>query len=148
MMLALALVFDGLQALVTLVPVLGQALSIMLTIIAVTSFGLWFAIKGVSYFSGRKAGLKIAATLGSTVAELIPFIQALPAISLSVLVVIMASRLEDKEENAEEKRTAPAPMRIMPRVVRLPANPPPAVNDNPNGPLRAEENDETYSQAA
>lgn len=104
LMLGTALIFDGLQVLLTLT-VVGSVASPLITFAAVSMFALWFLIYGINYIGGRKAGIKLASTVGATVAELVPLINGLPAITLGVLGVIYASRKEDKE-NAEAAQKA------------------------------------------
>lgn len=104
LMLGTALIFDGLQALLTFT-LIGSVASPLVTFAAVSVFALWFLIYGINYIGGRKAGIKLASTVGATVAELVPLINGLPAITLGVLGVIYASRKED-EENAVAARKA------------------------------------------
>lgn len=102
LMLATALTFDGLQFLLTLT-VFGSIASPLITFVALCIFALWFLIYGINYIGGRKAGVKLAATMGTVVAEMVPFINGLPAITAGVLGILYASRKED-EENAEITR--------------------------------------------
>ncbi|HRH55381.1 MAG TPA: hypothetical protein PK609_00770 [Candidatus Paceibacterota bacterium] len=91
---ALALLVDGLQFLLTW-SVVFIPLSFLLTFFAAVGFFVWFAILGVNYFD-KNAGLKVVASLGSVVAELIPVINAVPATTLGVVVIVTQTMLEDK----------------------------------------------------
>lgn len=94
-MLAIAVIFDGIQGLLTLT-IFGALFSWFFTFLALVIFGVWFAILGINYFSGRAAGLKIASVFGSAIAEMVPFINGLPAITAGVAGIIVSSRLEEK----------------------------------------------------
>lgn len=94
-MLATAITFDALQFFLTFIPFLGVVINIFITVLAAMIFWLWFLLLGVSYFSGKKMGLKLAAAMGGLIVELVPIIDALPAITVGVTVVIIATRLED-----------------------------------------------------
>lgn len=91
-MLLLAAIADGLQFLLTL-SVLLIPLSLLLTFLCGVGFALWFLILGA--YSGKGAEKKILTSLISSVAELIPLINAVPAITAGVLINIALSRLDD-----------------------------------------------------
>lgn len=102
-MMVVAVLFDLAQFLISffhVIPVAGNAIAVVFTwflsIVSAFSFGLWFALLGVSYF-GKNSGKKLAIVLGSTVAELVPIINALPAISLGVFLLILQTKLEDAD---------------------------------------------------
>jgi hypothetical protein len=99
-MLALALVLDLVQILLTLTGV-GALLAWLVTAVGTTAFGIWFLLMRVNYFSGRKAAQKMAATLAGVVAEFVPVINALPAMTISVIAVVLLSRAEDRERLKE-----------------------------------------------
>lgn len=91
-MLLLAAVADGLQFLLTL-SVLLIPLSLLLTFLCGIGFALWFLILGA--YSGKGAEKKILTSLVSMVAEFIPVINAVPAITAGVLINVALSRLDD-----------------------------------------------------
>ena len=91
-MLLLALIADGLQFLLTLAVVLIP-LSLLLTFLCGIGFALWFFILGA--YSGKGAEKKALTSLVSMVAEFIPVINAVPAITAGVLINIVLSRLDD-----------------------------------------------------
>lgn len=93
-MLSVAVLVDGLQALLTLT-VVGSVLAVFITFTAAFGFWLWFTLHGVKY-TGNGAGKKVLIGLGSVVAELIPFINAIPATTAGVLGIIIAERAKEK----------------------------------------------------
>ncbi len=74
LMLIVALLFDGIQILVQLIPVAGQILGSAIGLIAFMTFFLWFAMKGMRFLT---AGRIIAMT-GTLFVEVIPLASALP----------------------------------------------------------------------
>ena len=94
-MVTLAVIIDLVQFLLNLTVFLALA-SLYLTFLAASIFGIWFALLGVSYFSGKKSGLKMIAAIGGLFTELVPFINALPATTVSVIAVILISKVEDR----------------------------------------------------
>lgn len=106
-----AVLFDLLQFLFTLF-VFTIPLAWLSSMFAVVLFWLWFLVLGVSYMSGRKAGLKMATALSAVIVELVPVVQALPGTLVGVIGVIVISRLEDvadatrKHEAAKQEERA------------------------------------------
>jgi len=101
LMVALALIFDGLQDLalfVNVIPAVGTVIdfifSEMIAWLAAIIFFVWFAVLGVNY-GGKKAALKLLISLSSFIVELIPLIDALPAITVGVVSLIIITRAED-----------------------------------------------------
>ncbi|HEX5774470.1 MAG TPA: hypothetical protein VFY28_00695 [Candidatus Paceibacterota bacterium] len=82
-----ALVFDGLQFLLTLT-VIGSVFSWFITAVAWILFLLWFALLGVSYF-GRGAAIRFLTVFASVITELVPIVNALPALTLGVVALIV-----------------------------------------------------------
>ena len=114
LMLAAALLFDGLQFLLTL-SVLLLPLSLFLTFLSMTMFFLWFALLGVKY-TGSGGGRKLLVMLAASVAELVPVVNALPAVTAGVVGVIVQTRIEDARRQQGGKvtpRTAMAQARLM-----------------------------------
>lgn len=98
----LAIIFDLIQILVSflhVIPFVGNAIAVVVAwfvaVVALLIFGLWFWWLGVNYFTGKRAGLKLLAVFGTFVIELVPLVDALPAITAGVVLVIIASRVED-----------------------------------------------------
>lgn len=94
-MVLVAASIDGLQFVLAFVPGLDVVADFMLGALAAMIFGVWFAIVGVNYFSGKKAGQKIAALFGTSITELIPLLDALPALTIGVITIIVQTRAED-----------------------------------------------------
>ncbi len=103
-MLALALVIDGLQFILTL-SVVGSIVASVIAAISAFCFWLWFALLGVKYL-GQNGSRKMFIALAASVAELVPFINALPATTIGVLGIIIDSRIEDARTAAGKKVTA------------------------------------------
>lgn len=97
LMIAFALVFDGIQALLT-VSVFLLPFSIFVTFFSVIGFSIWFALLGISY-SGRFGAARILTMIATAVAELAPIINALPAITAGVIGLIVLSRFEDMKQS-------------------------------------------------
>lgn len=91
-MVLLALIADGLQFLLTLAVILIP-LSLLLTFLCGIGFALWFFLLGA--YSGKGAEKKVLTSLVSVVAEIIPVINAIPAITAGVVINIALSRMDD-----------------------------------------------------
>jgi hypothetical protein len=128
LMVMLALLFDAAQFLATflhILPVVGNAAAVVfawfITILATSIFAVWFALHDISYASGRGAGRRMLIALSAVVIELIPIIDALPAITIGVIGIIIESRIQDAQKAIAPKA----------RPIRSRYTPPPvAANDN------------------
>lgn len=60
------------------------------------SLMLWFMWKGISYTSGKKALSKFFTVAGTWIVEIIPIVDALPMLTIGTILIIRASRAEDK----------------------------------------------------
>jgi len=89
-MLIVAIFFDVLVFRINFIPVLGQVLSIGITVFAYAIFLFWFILKGVKLMSGKK----IAAMGGGFLVEIIPIVNMLPAVTFSVAMTILLDRKE------------------------------------------------------
>ena len=87
-----AVFFDTLNALINILPFLGQILSIFVTLVANGIFFFWFQSKGVSFSKNPKQAL---ALFGPDVIELIPIWNILPGITLGVVLTVVMVKLED-----------------------------------------------------
>lgn len=97
-LLCVALLFDLLQFLITLlafIPVLPFIVTTFISLVSYVTFGIWFALLGVNYFNGKKASAKVLTLLATLGLELIPLISALPVIFAGVITMIILSRMED-----------------------------------------------------
>ncbi|MBU1292476.1 hypothetical protein KJ819_00220 [Patescibacteria group bacterium] len=94
-MITVALLVDGLQFLLTL-SVLLLPLSLLLTFLAAAGFGVWFFLLGA--YSGKGAEKKALVSLVSAIAEFIPVVNALPAVTAGVVINIALSKVKDVEK--------------------------------------------------
>lgn len=112
-LIALAFLFDLIQFLVSflhVVPWVGNAIAfvvaLFITCFAYITFGIWFALLRVNYFTGKQAALKILTLIGTLGLELIPLIDTLPAITAGVITMVLVSRLEDSTGLKAKEMTA------------------------------------------
>lgn len=102
LLVGFALIIDLVQFLVSflhVIPWAGNAVAFVvgtfLSFVAYISLGVWFALLGINYFSGKRAALKILTLLATFGIELIPLLNAIPAITAGVVTMIIVSRIED-----------------------------------------------------
>jgi hypothetical protein len=88
LMLGTAILFDVFQFLVELIPVAGQILSILITIVAWATFYLWFKIKGIKFTKTKKF-----AFVGGFIIEFIPIINMLPTWTLSIIIMVSKKKI-------------------------------------------------------
>ena len=77
----------------TTLSVLLLPLSLLVTFLFSVGFALWFFILGA--YSGKGAEKKVLTSLVSVVAEFVPVINAVPAITAGIIINITLSRLDD-----------------------------------------------------
>ncbi|MEK7079947.1 MAG: hypothetical protein AAB883_01640 [Patescibacteria group bacterium] len=106
LMAGLALVLDVIQFFLTLT-VIGSFVSMFVAMLAWIVFFIWFALLGVSYFDA-KGGKKLAIAGVSFISELIPFIDALPGLTIGVIMLVLQHNKE-VDEMAAKKGTALVP---------------------------------------
>lgn len=94
-LIGVALLFDGLQFLLTLTGI-GAVLSGFVALIAWLLFLAWFALLGVNYLSG--GANKLIAAGASMVTELIPLVDTLPALTLGVTAIIIQHNTEVRKK--------------------------------------------------
>lgn len=109
-MVVIALFFDGFQALINLIPFLGQVLASMVEFLAISLFFIWFRSYGIS-FATPKRGLIMAS---SFIIELIPFLNILPALTLAVLIVALDAKFKDFIKNPSDALISPSEPRRFP----------------------------------
>jgi len=90
LMISVAIFFDVLQFIIGLVPIAGQYISVMVTIIALPTFYLWFKIYGRSFMSPKK----VMALGCGTIIELIPILNILPGWTVAVIFLVGIERAE------------------------------------------------------
>jgi hypothetical protein len=113
-MLATAFIVDATQFLVLFLPGVGEVIEFFLGATSVILFGVWFALNGVSYFGGKKAGTKTMSALAGAVVELVPILDALPGTTLAIAGIIYSTRAEDAQKMKEfdaANDNAPVPTR-------------------------------------
>ncbi|MEW5907754.1 MAG: hypothetical protein AB1643_01035 [Patescibacteria group bacterium] len=100
LIIIVALLYDGLDALISLlqaIPVIGGVIAIffgsILDIWAWLTFYVWFKVKGVSLSDSIARAICYNAGL---LLELIPVLGALPFWTLSVIIMILIVKAEDK----------------------------------------------------
>lgn len=100
--LCLTILVDLTQILLTLT-VIGSVVSFFLGV--TLCFGLWliFTLHGVKY-SGVGGLKKVAASFGTMVLEFVPVINAFPFATIGALIVLHATRKEDKKKHADMKQ--------------------------------------------
>jgi len=89
LMIIVALLFDGIQAVINLIPIVGQILSFLLSIFAFLTFYVWFKMNGISFAKPKRAGKLI----GGGLIELIPILNVLPAWTLAVFLIISETKI-------------------------------------------------------
>lgn len=109
LMIAFALVFDGIQALLT-ISVFLLPFSLFVTFFSVIGFSIWFALLGMNY-SGRFGAARLLTMIATAVAELAPVINALPAITAGVIGLIVLSRFEDMRQSLAPQGPSAAEVR-------------------------------------
>jgi len=104
LMVGAALLFDLLQFVFSffhIIPVVGNAVALIvawyIAAFALVVFGVWFALCGVNYFTGKRSAQKLLTAFSAVIIELVPFVNALPAITGGVIAMIIATRIEDFE---------------------------------------------------
>ncbi len=75
---------------------IGNVTASIMILLASTGFVLWFLVLGA--YSGKGAEKKALTSGVSTVAEFIPIINAVPAITAGVLINIVLSRIDDAKK--------------------------------------------------
>lgn len=98
LMLTIAAIFD-LVEFVLAVLAIGLILNRIITIIEYFIYILWFSVNKIS-FTSPKTLKKLG---GSFIAEIIPFLGALPMFTVGVYMTIKSSREEDLDQNKEKK---------------------------------------------
>lgn len=93
-LLLLAIIVDFLQFFFVLVPFVGFVLASIFGILARIVFWIWFKVLRVGFADKMS---RFAVNAAVTVAEVLPFIAALPAWTLGTLAIMSSVRKEDRE---------------------------------------------------
>lgn len=92
MMIAVALLFDTMNAGINLIPFLGQILGVLVSIVAYCTFGFWFMKRGVGFTNPKRA----VTFFGSGLIEAIPILNVLPGVTVGVVLTVLMVQFEDK----------------------------------------------------
>lgn len=84
LMIGVALFFDTSEALISLVPILGEILSVLLDIFVFATFWLWFKIKGEKYSRSTM--------IGGFIIGLVPIINILPEATLTIVLLYFSAK--------------------------------------------------------
>ena len=93
-------VTDALQFALT-ITVVGSVVSMIVGTLLGVILWITFTLHGVKY-SGSAGLKKIASTFGAMVLEMVPFIDALPLVSVGAIIVISETRKEDRQHAKTE----------------------------------------------
>ncbi|MFZ2621219.1 MAG: hypothetical protein WAX85_01845 [Minisyncoccia bacterium] len=99
LMIAVALSFDFLQALIGWIPIVGNIMSDLMSVFICLTFVFWFMMVGIKISQKR-----IMALVGGGAVEIIPFINILPAWTAVVVYIVGTTRI--KELTAEHPKLA------------------------------------------
>jgi hypothetical protein len=94
LMVAMALVFDGLQAVLGWIPAISF-ITIYIAFLADVLFLTWFGACKVGFFD-RNALLKIGTAISVAIVGFVPLVNMLPELTLGVMVLIAQVWVEDK----------------------------------------------------
>ena len=83
-MIAVAVIFD----LLSLIPFVN----IVVDVVAILTFGLWFAIKGLGFLNPRR----FATMMVTVIVEAVPALSVLPAFTASIIATILMIKSEDR----------------------------------------------------
>ena len=91
LMIFTALCFDGVQAIVGWIPILGNILAGLASIFIFLTFFLWFKMYGISMMTPKRFG----SLAGGGLIEMIPYINLLPAWTLVVIYLIGTTKIKE-----------------------------------------------------
>ena len=102
-MTAVALIlFDAPGGLINLIPVAGQILSDLISLLGFMTMCVWFVLRGVKFFSGENANKTVATGAVSLIIEAVPGLNALPALTFFVVRTILMVKSEDRVNALKE----------------------------------------------
>lgn len=91
LMIFTALCFDGIQALIGWIPVVGNIFADLFSIFIFLTFFLWFKMHGISMMTPKRFG----AMAGAGFAEMIPYVNLLPAWTGVVVYLIGTTKIKE-----------------------------------------------------
>jgi len=89
-MVGVALCFDAIVFFINFIPLLGQIAGMIIGFVAYLTFWLWFMLKGVRMMTPKRA----AAMGTGFLISLIPLLNMLPEITISVVITIASTRVK------------------------------------------------------
>ena len=89
LMVGTAILFDTFQFLIELIPVVGQILSMLVTMVAWCTFALWAIMSGVKFSKTKKLAFGVGGLI-----EFIPIISMLPTWTLSVMILVSKNKID------------------------------------------------------
>lgn len=90
LMVGVAIFYDVFQLIIEIIPLVGQILSLFITLFAFLTFYVWFKIKGRSFASPKRA----MAMGAGVIIEIIPILNILPGWTVAVLFLVGIERVE------------------------------------------------------
>lgn len=100
LMVAVAVVIDGLQFLLNFIPILGWFFVSLISVFAWLTFFVWFKFNGISFLEGKRAILKFASLFGVSIIEIFPLLNDLPAWTAYTVLMFFIIRGEDMLYNS------------------------------------------------
>ncbi len=94
LMIGTALFFDLIQALIGWIPLVGNILADLFSIIIFFTFLVWFWMNGIKMTTPRR----LFALLGGGLAEMVPFLNILPAWTGVVIYLIGTTKIKELVE--------------------------------------------------
>ncbi len=109
-MILVAVMADAVQALLkflwftVILIILAEGLGWLITGFIVTVYAIIFASLGVNFLMGQRIAMKMARFLFMFLAEFIPFLNAIPSLTIWTMLTIRESHKEDKERSEEKAK--------------------------------------------
>jgi hypothetical protein len=90
-MLVVAGFYDLIQFLISFIPILGQVISMLISVFAFLTFYLWFKTYGMNFMTPKRA-LTMG---GGFLVELIPILDMLPAWTATVIILVGTTKVKE-----------------------------------------------------
>ena len=94
LMIGTALFFDVVQIVIGWIPVFGNVLSMCVSLFAFMSFFLWFYMYGIRMITPKR----LFTMIGAGIIEMIPYVDLLPAWTLTVIFLIGTTKVKKLAE--------------------------------------------------
>lgn len=95
MMATVAIIFDVILALISLIPFVGWIINALISVVAFLTFFMWFRTKGIKFNSPRK----MASLPAGFLLELIPYLNILPGWTVAVFMTTASDKVEKVVKN-------------------------------------------------